>query len=43
MIFDSTRSFSYSSRVALRPSTLVLMGVMTSFVRTSGRSWNRPV
>ena len=43
MISDSTMSRSISSRSDASPSTLVLMGVMTSLVRTSGRSWNSPV
>lgn len=43
IIFDSTRSLSYSSRMAARPLTFSLMGEITSLVSTSGRSWNRPV
>ncbi len=43
MIVDSTRSFSYPSRMAARPSTFAFIGVMTSLVSTSGRSWNSPV
>lgn len=40
---DSIMSLSYSSSMEARPVTLVLIGVITSLVSTSGRSWNRPV
>ena len=43
IIVDSTCSCSYSSRMSARPSMLVFIGLMTSLVRTSGRSWNSAV
>ena len=43
MILVFTNSCSYSSRMSTRPWTFTFTGVMTSLVRTSGRSWNSAV
>ena len=43
MMREFMSSPSMPSSSCGRPLTLVFTGVMTSFVRTSGRSWNSPV